>query len=204
MPINPLPLGAQTYQLLLSQILAGKRAAGEKISEESISGEFGISRTPAREALMRLAADGFIHRTARKGCRIRLINRQELADMFRCRSMLEALALRLGFERISAAAARNVLAVLEQAHAEQDAAASLKGDDLMHEMILTACPNRTLGDIIARLRQQCKATRALRAVATDVQAATNERLAVVRAILQGDKDAAERLLVAHVLQGACE
>ena len=77
--MNLLPLGSQAYQHLLKEILAGKRLEGERISEESTAMEFGISRTPAREALMRLSADGLVERTARKGCRVRRVSTEATA-----------------------------------------------------------------------------------------------------------------------------
>jgi len=204
MPLNTLPLGAQTYHLLLSEILAGKRPAGQKISEESISTEFGISRTPAREALMQLAADGLIERTARKGCRVNRIDRVQQRDLFECRSLLEVQALKLGFDRIPAQGLRDVMAALQRAQSAHDATASLQADDMMHELILASCPNRTLVEIIHRLQHQCKAFRALRAVSTDVAAISDERLAIVQAILDGDRNVAEQLLTVHILQGAPE
>ena len=204
MPLNTQPLAVQTYDLLLGEILAGKRGAGEKISEESISAEFGISRTPAREALMRLASDGLIERTARKGCRINRIDRAQQRDIFQCRSLLEALALNLAFKRIPPKGLREVKEVLQQALRTNKAPESLRADDMLHELILAACPNRTLVEIIGKLLQQCKAFRAMRAVSTDVATVNNERLAIVEAITQGDQATAERLLSLHILQGTPE
>jgi DNA-binding GntR family transcriptional regulator len=202
MPLNTEPLGAQTYQLLLGEILAGKRLEGEKISEESIAREFGISRTPAREALLRLASDALIERTARKGCRVKRIDREGLRDLFQCRAMLEELALKLGFDRIPAGELGEVEAALGKARRTRDAAASLEADDRLHGAILAACPNRTLASAITRLQHQCHAFRALRAASTDVAALTDERLAIVRAISAGQKKAAGLLLSDHILQGA--
>ena len=204
MRINNVPLGAQTYELLLGEILAGKRPAGQKISEESISSEFGISRTPAREALMRLATDGLIERTARKGCRINRIDLDQQRDLFQCRALLEALALKLGFDRIPPHGLRDIMTALQQAQRDGDAAASLRADGLMHELILAACPNRSLVEIVHRLLQQCQAFRALRAISTDVVSITDERMEIVRAMMEGDRESAERLLSAHVLQGVPE
>jgi len=204
MRINTVPLGAQTYELLLSEILVGKRLAGQKISEESISAEFGISRTPAREALMHLAADGLVERTARKGCRVNHIDHEQQRDLFQCRAMLEAMALKLGFEQIPVERLRDVMTALQQAQRKGDAKASLHADGMMHELILASCPNRSLVEIVHRLLKQCKAFRALRAISTDVASITNERLAIVQAIMDGDKKTAGRLLSAHILQGVPE
>ena len=200
--MNLLPLGSQAYQHLLKEILAGKRPEGERISEESIAMDFGISRTPAREALMRLSADGLVERTARKGCRIRRVNQETQRDLFECRAMLEAMALRLGFDGISIPKLKKIKSALLAAKRLGDPAASLKADEELHELILEACPNRTLAEVTGRLRQQCQAFRALRALSTEANAISEERLAIVRAILAGERTLAESLLSAHILQGS--
>jgi DNA-binding GntR family transcriptional regulator len=201
MPLNRLPLAEQTYQLLLEEIIAGKRPAGGRISEESICAELGISRTPAREALMRLASEGLIERTARKGCRVNSIDRDQQRDLFECRAALEVLALKLAFKRIPADRLADIAKRLERAKRGNDSAGSLEADAMLHELIIASCPNRTLGETIARLLHQCNAFRALRAASTNVRALTQERLAIVRAIERGEKAAAGRLLADHIRQG---
>jgi DNA-binding GntR family transcriptional regulator len=199
--LNNSPLSSQAYNLLLEEILKGTRPAGERISEESIAQEFGISRTPAREALMRLSADGLIERTARKGCRIAQVDRDKQRDLFQCRALLEALALDLGFHTISQDRLKALEGSLKDAIRQNDAAASLAADDLLHALILESCPNHSLVDIIHRLQQQCQAFRALRSVSTPVEAITRERLNIVKAIMKGDAAKAKDLLTKHILQG---
>ncbi len=201
MPLNTLSLGAQTYQILLTEILAGKREAGKRISEESISQEFGISRTPAREALMLLAADGLVERTARKGCRVNHFDRDKQRDIFQCRALLESIALQLGFDQIPTQVLHDLLMAFKKAKSKNDAIASLRADEKLHQLILDSCPNRILAEIISKLIQQCKAFRALRAASVKVKIITEERMEIVRAILCQDKEASGKLLTAHILQG---
>ncbi|HEY3378200.1 MAG TPA: GntR family transcriptional regulator [Armatimonadota bacterium] len=202
MSLNTLPLADQVYNLLLEDIFAGKRPAGEKISEESISVEFGISRTPAREALMRLAADGLIDRTARKGCRINAINRAAQRDLVECRARIEALALELGLDDIPVNALDSIAQLLDDARRTHDTKASLAADDLLHGLIASACPNRTLAAIMENLICKCKAFRAYRAASADATMICDERAAIIQAIRQGDRASACRLLAEHIRHGA--
>ena len=204
MPAKKPPLALQTYQSLLEEILAGKRVAGKKISEESICAEFGISRTPAREALMRLAADGLVERTARRGCRIRPIDREQQRDLFTCRAQLETLALDLGFDRIPIARVRQIMVALNEAQRQNDHRASLAADYEFHHLIATSCPNRTLGGIIERLLRECAAARAMRTVSTRLPTLTSERQGVLRAILQKQPAVARKLLQEHIMKGLPE
>lgn len=199
--LNNSPLSSQAYNLLLEEILKGTRPAGERISEESIAQEFGISRTPAREALMRLSSDGLIERTARKGCRIAQVDRDKQRDLFQCRALLEALALDLGFHAIPQDRLKSLEGSLKDAIKNNDAAASLAADDLLHALILESCPNHSLVEIIHKLQQQCQAFRALRSVSTPVESITKERLNIVKAIMKGDAVKAKDLLTTHILQG---
>lgn len=199
--LNNSPLSSQAYELLLEEILKGTRPAGERISEESIAQEFGISRTPAREALMRLSADGLVERTVRKGCRIAQVDREKQRDLFQCRALLEALALELGLHQIPQEHLKGVEISLKEARKNNDARASLAADDLLHALILEACPNHALAEIIRKLQQQCQAFRALRSASTPVETITKERLQIVKAILRGDREKSQELLTAHILQG---
>lgn len=198
--MNHLPLAAQAYQHLLKEILSGKRKEGERISEESIAAEFGISRTPAREALMRLSADGLVERTARKGCRILRVDRALQRELFECRAMIEVMALRMGFKAISPETLQETEAAVLAAR--NDPEASLEADERLHELILESCSNRVLADTARRLRNQCRAFRAIRALGTEDEAPYHERLAIIRAIQTGNLEEAAQLLSAHILQGA--
>lgn len=192
------PLASQAYDLLLREIMAGARPAGERISEESIAQEFGISRTPAREALMWLAADGLVERTARKGCRIASVDRERRAELFQCRAMLEGMALDLGFDRLCRESFRELAA---RFRAAGDARTALEADDRLHALILEACPNRVLVELIARLQHQCWAFRAFRSVSLPPETLTRERLQIVEAILAENREEARRCLVRHIEKG---
>ncbi len=192
------PLAVKVYQRLLEEIFSGKREKGARISEESLAQELGISRTPAREALMRLSAEGLVEREARKGCRIASVDREALKDRFQCRAMLEGLTLELAFEHLPIAELRELEEELCRA---EDSEASLAADERLHQLIFDACPNRSLVEIVQKLLQQCRALRAYRAVARPVEPVTEERLAIVRALIRRDRDGAKALLSAHILGG---
>lgn len=198
-PINRLPLAEQTYRLLLTSIIAGKHAAGDRISEESISAEFGISRTPAREALMRLAADGFIERTARRGCRIARRDKDEIRDIVECRAHLEALALSLAFDAVPDAAITKLETMLSDTERMNDTAAAMDADDMLHDLVTAHCPNRTLAALVESLRRRCKAARAVRAASVDARVVADERRAIVSAIRSKDRTRAQALLHAHIM-----
>ncbi|MGQ9857888.1 MAG: GntR family transcriptional regulator [Thermodesulfobacteriota bacterium] len=89
------------YSRLKARILSGELAPGERLAEEHLAEELGVSRTPVREALQKLATEGFIRPLPTRGFRVAGDSREEMVDIFELRAVLEAYALRLASERIS-------------------------------------------------------------------------------------------------------
>ena len=88
-------LSDEIYNLLKSQILNGKLAGGEKIPEETLAKEFGVSRTPIREAVRRLAEYGLVSIKPRCYAEVSAVSEKEAKDIARVRIHLECLAVSL-------------------------------------------------------------------------------------------------------------
>lgn len=85
---------------LREMILAGELAAGERIAEQSVVQRLGISRTPIREALMRLEQEGMLESTAGgRGYKVRVFSEADVSDAIELRGTLEGLAARMAAER---------------------------------------------------------------------------------------------------------
>ena len=83
-------------------VLSGELAPGTVLRQEQLSERFGVSRTPIREALRRLAATGLVSFVPNRGVRVRTISREELREAFLVRAELEALVTGLATPRIDA------------------------------------------------------------------------------------------------------
>jgi DNA-binding GntR family transcriptional regulator len=84
-------------------IISGELAPGTVLRQEQLSARFGVSRTPIREALRRLAATGHVSFVPNRGVRVRTISRQELREAFLVRAELEALVTEVATPRMGAA-----------------------------------------------------------------------------------------------------
>jgi len=102
-------LSASAYHELRSQILSGQYSHGEHLAEEEIAEALGISRTPVREALRRLAAEGLVEVTPNRGANVAQWSTEELREIFTLRAMLESYAV----ERAVVRATREDLIQLE-------------------------------------------------------------------------------------------
>lgn len=140
------------YERIRADIVDGSFQPGDSLVETALATRYGISRTPIREALHRLAHDGLVEKTAR-GMQVRLSSPEEILDIYEVRITLETAAAR------AAAARRTDLDVL-RLKAAHNAMAGLDSIDnvqmadrnrLFHETVWAASHNSTLVDLLARL-----------------------------------------------------
>lgn len=92
-------LGQEATNLLRQMLLDGRYEAGERLVEDRIATELGISRTPLREALHRLAQEGLLQKRRAGGYELRQLDRTEVEDAINIRSMLESHAAALAAQR---------------------------------------------------------------------------------------------------------
>lgn len=85
----------KAYQYIKSAILSGKFPPGERMAEEKLAAETGMSRTPVRSALSRLASEGLIKPMGRRGYCFARDSLEEMEEVFDLRAVLEGYALRL-------------------------------------------------------------------------------------------------------------
>jgi DNA-binding GntR family transcriptional regulator len=88
--------------LLEDDIVSGRIEAGSVLRQEQLSDRFGVSRTPIREALRRLSAQGLVSFVPNRGVRVRTLSRDELREAFLVRAELEGLATELAVPRMTA------------------------------------------------------------------------------------------------------
>lgn len=91
----------KTYEYLKSGIFSGRFTSGERLTEEHLAEELGVSRTPVREALHKLEQDGLIEPLESRGFCIPRDSAEEIEDLFELRTVLEGYTLKIICERIT-------------------------------------------------------------------------------------------------------
>ena len=195
MVVTRAPLGAQVYGELAQLVQRGELTPGSRIRDAAIASRLGVSRTPVREALVRLASEGMLDADAGRGFRVRPLDRAELRDVGTILAELEPLALRLGGEvprdRLDRLA--EIARKLEQTRG--DMALAIELDETWHQVLLEGCPNRRLLELIATLRQVPRRyVYAYLREAGRVSLSTVHHSRLLTALRGGDRDAAARLL----------
>lgn len=89
-------------EVIREAIMDGRLAPGQRLKEEELARELGISRTPVREALLILQTEGLLESTPNRGATVRTYDEDDIADLYILRAALEGVAARLAAERVSA------------------------------------------------------------------------------------------------------
>lgn len=190
----------RAYEGLRSGILRGEFAPGAFIEESVACEATGVSRTPVREALARLGAEGFLVLHPRRGAMVKTISTDELFDLYDVRSMVETHAVR----RICRNK-RPVPAVLHEICAEHDEIQ--EGDYLafvelnhrFHEAVIAAAGNRVLAQVFENLRANLTRV-AMLSFQLGLQRTTEggQHRALVEALEAHDEAAAVKLVDLHL------
>ncbi len=204
MRLKKISLAEQAYLELARRIVTGVYPGGEPLTEQGLSAELGISRTPVREALRRIAAEGLAEERRGRGFAVCRPEPDRVAELFECRGRIELLALEDAFDRIPQPELEMLYARLRNARHEERKIVSLEVDEAIHSLIAAHCRNRCLAGIVERLVRQCAPFRALRNYGSRSGESDpeRERLALLDAMIRRDLPAARGLLCAHILRGA--
>jgi DNA-binding GntR family transcriptional regulator len=151
--ISRVPLRDEVYHSILSQVVRGDLPAGGRVKDVVLAGQLGVSRTPIREALLRLVREGVLDTTQGRGFRVRALDPVELRDVGEILGVLASLALRSS-PVPDAVRRRRLLELHRQLEQTRgDLSRCLDLEDEWHRTLLEACPNRRLLDLISSLRQ---------------------------------------------------
>lgn len=190
------------YQAVYKQILGGKIRPGERITEQAIAESMGISRAPVREGLKRLAEDRLVRLVPRSGCFVSDLSAEEIGEIYEIRKRLESMALEYAFDRFDLRQVENLRQrLLDCARLAPASMVSqaVKLDSQLHTIILqySGCPN--LQEMLDKLRARVEIFRVREANYTErARDAVQEHLAILDAILAGDRAKAIRSLQLHV------
>ena len=101
-------LADDVYEQILSAILSGEIVPGERLIQETIASQIDVSRTPVREAFLRLEREGVLEAAGRGGFQIREITEKEIQDLYLAREAVEGFAAKLLAGALSQEQAQNI------------------------------------------------------------------------------------------------
>jgi DNA-binding GntR family transcriptional regulator len=195
-----LPLRDQVLEALRTAIINGDYEPGQRLTEERLAEDFGVSRNPVREALRVAHTEGFVVSLPRKGAIVASPSETTVNDIFAVRERLEPLAARLAAERADADGVAGLRAMLDQArHATEadDLRRVAELNSALHLRILGLSGNPWLTSIATSLYLHVQWVFRIGA-AERAPHSWKEHIALVDAIEAGDPDLAERCARRHL------
>jgi GntR family transcriptional regulator, rspAB operon transcriptional repressor len=186
------------YEKLKRQIILAEQKPGEIIREREIMKTFKVSRTPVREALMRLEIDGLVRIIPNVGTFVEEVSIQRLKDVFEIRSSLVQMAGELAAARITEQELAEMRQLINEIKSTKDTKKLMKLDGEIHQIINNATKNKVLTSILSGLHDQ-----AIRfwsfsgAKGSYWENLEKEFQEITEALEQHDKDVTARLLKKH-------
>ena len=150
--IKSTPLHSQMYEILKNQILTGMLKAGEKIHENKIAQNFGVSRSPIREALRMLQQDGLVYSMSDR-LTVTSLTLEDVEKIYQCRLAMEGYAARLCAARITEELAMELYDCIEKAiyyHEQKNSDHVIHYNTMFHDGIIQGCNNEYLQSLIDR------------------------------------------------------
>jgi DNA-binding GntR family transcriptional regulator len=192
----------EVYDHLKGEILSGKLPSGSRLAEIALAERLGVSRTPVREAVQRLAQDGLVEVMPNRGAKVKTVSTADVEDVYAVREVLDGLAARLAATHRTTAqleAMRTALAKLERADPE-DFEMQIAADLEFHAVIAAGSGNPTLTATLTNLSENVARVKLLSKHTNQSETTRTAHHQLLQAIAKRDAGAAEHLARAHVLE----
>lgn len=194
------------FEKIKEAIIKGHFKPGEKLVEQTLAQEMGVSRTPVREAIRRLEAEGFVVSIPRKGVVVSRADKEEIVQLYSIRAELEGLAARWAIENADEDDIQKLdeaISRMEEAAASGDLDGVVQSNTLFHDAIAQASKSRILCTLLKTLQDNIQRFRFQSLhLPGRPEAALAEHKEIVAAIKEKKTEEADRLLKEH-LQNAC-
>ncbi len=199
-PGRALPAKQRAYELVRERILRLELGGGAHLTEVDVAAELGISRTPVREAFLRLEAEGFLSLVRYRGAVVTTLTEREACEVMEVRALLERFAARRVLELELDLAGRLDQVLADQRAAAVDADVFIALDRQFHEVWILGCGNEVVAGLYATLRdrQQRLGMAAVLSRPGRVDEVLAEHQAIRDALVTGDPAAVEAAITAHL------
>ena len=195
-------LEEMVYSRLEEEILTGELSHGTSLGEIALAKRLGVSRTPIRGALHRLAEEGLVEISPNRGASVLGINVDDLIDIYRIRERLEGLASALAAERITEPELAKLSEAVDLAEfyiSRNDTEHIKELDTVFHSIIYKASGSRFLSRTLSELHRKIKAYRKRSlSVPGRVEKSESEHREILEAIKARNSERADALTSLHV------
>lgn len=203
--IAPLALYQEVAERLRQRIFSHDLPPGTWVDEQALAEQYGISRTPLREALKVLAAEGLVTLKPRRGCYVTEISERDLDEIFSIMCLLEGQCAREASQKAGEAdleQLRQLHARLESAAAANDINGFFEANQAFHLAVQEIASNRWLLHVIEDLRKVIKLSRHYSLFSEGrLEQSLREHRDILAAMLERRAEDAELLMREHIRSG---
>ena len=196
-------LRGRVFNRMREDILSGKYGRDEELREIAMAADFGVSRTPVREALRQLELEGLVHIIPNKGAYVTGISAKDIHDIYHIRSYLEGLCARWACGHISKEQLEQLeeIVYLCEFHAKkQHLEQIVELDNKFHKIIYGACDSKMLEHVLRDFHHYVERVRRISLAGEGrAEASNKEHAAILEALRAGDCELAEKLAHEHML-----
>jgi DNA-binding GntR family transcriptional regulator len=191
------------YDDIKEQIISEKLQPGQWLIERELCSAYGLSRTPVREVLWKLLADGFLEQAPNKGFVVRRLSLEQIFEIFQAREAIEGMAAHLAASRrddaVFAARLAGIRKDLVKVNVEQEVARSVELGRKLHRAIMEAAHNHLMDEISARLNNLTALTSNITKKSTAIEKQSLEaHCRIIDALLEGDEEKSEKVMREHL------
>ena len=201
--LTPRALYEEVAELLLQRIFSSELAPGSWIDEMRLAEEYGISRTPMREALKVLAAEGLVTMKVRRGAYVTEVNDKDQRDVYHLLALLESDAAGVVAQHATDAQLQDLKALHHELEsAVQDTERFFEVNERFHMRLLEIADNRWRDQMVADLRKVMKLNRHNSLLKSGrIEESLSEHQALLDALLARDAAASVQRMKAHFVNG---
>ncbi|WP_420004374.1 GntR family transcriptional regulator [Arenibacterium sp. LLYu02] len=150
---SPAPQGNSAYRQLLDEIRDGGLMPGDRLRETELATRLGVSRTPIREAIRQLEADGLVAHVPRIGASVRQLDYAEVMELYEMRAVLEGTAARLAARAASEVEMQELIVLNDQLAEAGNSPEAARLNRIFHATLLDAAKNRFLSRSMLSLQK---------------------------------------------------
>jgi DNA-binding GntR family transcriptional regulator len=201
--LAPRALYQEVAELLRQRIFQRELEPGSWIDELKLAEEYGISRTPLREALKVLAAEGLVTMKVRRGAYVTEVSEKDLSDVYHLLSLLESDAAGVVAQKATPAQIKELQAMHEQLEAAAGNREKFFAiNERFHMRLLEIAGNRWRDQMVADLRKVMKLNRHNSLLKSGrIEESMNEHRAIMKALVKRDAAGAALRMQAHFSNG---
>jgi DNA-binding GntR family transcriptional regulator len=191
------------YDDIREQIISEKLQPGQWLIERELCSTYGLSRTPVREVLWKLLADGFLEQEPNKGFAVRKLSLEQIFEIFQAREAIEGMAARLaaarGDEPSFASRLTKIREDLARVNVEAEIARSVVLGRKLHRAIMEAAHNDLMAEISVRLSNLTALTSNITKKSTAIEKQSRDaHCRIIDALLERDEEKSERVMRDHL------